>query len=342
MLSLICVPKVKIRHIGISNVSVDELRRALRLVPIVAVQNRYNYAHRSSEEVLPECEREGIALIVEDQLDRGAGRIVAIKKLEELDELSAAMAVPDEGMDLTGEQINPGQKAERAVALILMITREGRVNAGRGRQIWRRVCDGLDTRFFVIGDDRHRLARLLRFGGLFQDLDLAINAQNLRHLPLEFGVATLQIVPHLMRLDFLMAENLAHCALDQVGETFVTCGGCILACMACQQPRRPQLVRIAVLLCLHTRQRHQPGLGLRRNRRLLARSGPVVERCQRAIGYRPLDAALDRLMMNAKSLSHPKERGIITITKQYLRPLYPARRLASRARNGWTSPIPTP
>ena len=104
--------------------------------------------------------------------------------------------------------------------------------------------------------------------------------------------------------------------------------------MACQQPRRPQLVRIAVLLCLLTRQRHQPGLGLRRNRRLLARSGPVVERCQRAIGYRPLDAALDRLMMNAKSLSHPKERGIITITKQYLRPLYPARRLASRARNG--------
>ena len=139
-------------------------------------------------------------MIVEDQLDRGAGRIVAIKKLEELDELSAAMAVPDEGMDLTGEQINPGQEAERAVALILMITREGRVNAGRGRQIWRRVCDGLDTRFFVIGDDRHRLARLLRFGGLFQDLDLAINAQNLRHLLLEFGVATFQIVPTFGRL----------------------------------------------------------------------------------------------------------------------------------------------
>ena len=61
----------KIRHIGISNVSVDELRRALRLVPIVAVQNRYNYAHRSSEEVLRECEREGIAFLPWYPLEAG-------------------------------------------------------------------------------------------------------------------------------------------------------------------------------------------------------------------------------------------------------------------------------
>src|SRR5262249_59711591 len=53
----------KIRHIGISNVSVDELRRARRLVPIATVQNRYNYADRSSEEVLRECERESIIFL---------------------------------------------------------------------------------------------------------------------------------------------------------------------------------------------------------------------------------------------------------------------------------------
>src|SRR6516164_213790 len=50
----------KIRHIGISNVSVDELRRARQLVPIATVQNRYNYGDRSSEEILRECERESI------------------------------------------------------------------------------------------------------------------------------------------------------------------------------------------------------------------------------------------------------------------------------------------
>jgi pyridoxine 4-dehydrogenase len=53
----------KIRHIGISNVSVDELRRARRLVPIATVQNRYNYGDRSSEEILRECERESIIFL---------------------------------------------------------------------------------------------------------------------------------------------------------------------------------------------------------------------------------------------------------------------------------------
>ena len=47
-------------------------------------------------------------MIVEDQLDRGAGRIGRIKQLEELDELSAAVSVSDQGMDLAGEQIYPG------------------------------------------------------------------------------------------------------------------------------------------------------------------------------------------------------------------------------------------
>ena len=54
-------------------------------------------------------------MIVENQLDRGAGRIGSIKKLEEFDELPAAVAISDEGMDLAGEQIDPGQQAERAI-----------------------------------------------------------------------------------------------------------------------------------------------------------------------------------------------------------------------------------
>ncbi len=49
----------KIHHIGLSNVSVDELRRALRLAPIVSVQNRYNISDRASDDVLRECERLG-------------------------------------------------------------------------------------------------------------------------------------------------------------------------------------------------------------------------------------------------------------------------------------------
>src|SRR3984885_1920770 len=77
-----------------------------------------------------------------------------------------------------------------------------------------------------------------------------------------------------------------------------------LARMTGQKPRRPQLVRIAVLLGLIARQRYQPGFRFRRDRRLLARSRSVVEGRQRAIGQCPLDAALDRLMVYAKFLSH--------------------------------------
>ena len=157
-------------------------------------------------------------MIVEDQLDRGAGRIGGIEKFEEFDELAAAVTVSDESVDLSSEQINPGQQAERAIAFVLLIPREGGMDAWHRWQIRRRRRDGLDSRLLVVGDDRHRLVRL--GGGFFQDLDLAIDAQNLRHLLLELGVATFQIVAHLVRLDFLLAEYLAHRSLHQFGETF--------------------------------------------------------------------------------------------------------------------------
>src|SRR5262249_61940444 len=53
-------------------------------------------------------------MIVENQLDRGVGRVCGIEQPQELNELVAAVAVADERMDLAGEQINPGQQAERA------------------------------------------------------------------------------------------------------------------------------------------------------------------------------------------------------------------------------------
>src|SRR5215472_15175063 len=53
----------KIRHIGVSQVSVDELAAARRIVPIVSVQNRYNVADRASADVLAVCERDRLAFI---------------------------------------------------------------------------------------------------------------------------------------------------------------------------------------------------------------------------------------------------------------------------------------
>jgi len=53
----------KIRHIGLSEVSVREIKRARKVVEIVSVQNRYNLGDREHEDVLKYCETQGIAFI---------------------------------------------------------------------------------------------------------------------------------------------------------------------------------------------------------------------------------------------------------------------------------------
>ncbi len=53
----------KIRHIGLSEVSVAEIEEARAIAPIVSVQNHYNLVDRSSEDVLDYCERENLAFI---------------------------------------------------------------------------------------------------------------------------------------------------------------------------------------------------------------------------------------------------------------------------------------
>ncbi len=53
----------KVRSVGLSQVSVKELQAALKVVPVVSVQNLYNLTDRSSEDVLDHCEAEGIGFI---------------------------------------------------------------------------------------------------------------------------------------------------------------------------------------------------------------------------------------------------------------------------------------
>jgi aryl-alcohol dehydrogenase-like predicted oxidoreductase len=53
----------KIRHVGVSNVTVEELEQARSIVEVVTVQNEYNLEERESEDVLDLCDREGIGFI---------------------------------------------------------------------------------------------------------------------------------------------------------------------------------------------------------------------------------------------------------------------------------------
>ena len=53
----------KIRHIGLSEVGIDEIERARRFFSVVSVQNRYNLVDREWEDVVDYCERERIAFM---------------------------------------------------------------------------------------------------------------------------------------------------------------------------------------------------------------------------------------------------------------------------------------
>ena len=53
----------QIRHVGISNVSIEQIDRARRVLPIAAVQNHYNLSERDHEEVVDYCEREEIVFV---------------------------------------------------------------------------------------------------------------------------------------------------------------------------------------------------------------------------------------------------------------------------------------
>jgi pyridoxine 4-dehydrogenase len=72
----------KVRHVGLSNVTVAQLEAAQKIVPIVSVQNRYSLADRGSESVLLHCEKHGIAFLPWYPLGDGSAlRLSKVKKV---------------------------------------------------------------------------------------------------------------------------------------------------------------------------------------------------------------------------------------------------------------------
>ena len=53
----------RIRHVGLSQVNVEQIERARRIVPITAVQSHYNLAERAWDPVVDYCTREGIVFV---------------------------------------------------------------------------------------------------------------------------------------------------------------------------------------------------------------------------------------------------------------------------------------
>jgi len=88
----------KIRHVGLSNVSVDQIRKAQAIVPIVSVQNRYNIDDRGSDDVLRYCESAGLAflpwapLATNSQASAATPRLAALAARYNLNDHQAALS----------------------------------------------------------------------------------------------------------------------------------------------------------------------------------------------------------------------------------------------------------
>ena len=70
----------RIRHVGLSNVTLEHIERARKIVPIVSVQNRYSYQDREWDFVLDYCEKNGIAFLPWGPMAQGKEAHEAVRK----------------------------------------------------------------------------------------------------------------------------------------------------------------------------------------------------------------------------------------------------------------------
>jgi aryl-alcohol dehydrogenase-like predicted oxidoreductase len=74
------VDRGDIRHVGISEVTVDQIERARKVVPITAVQNQYNLVERKYDDVVDHCEREHIVFVPFYPLRGSSGKVNQIAR----------------------------------------------------------------------------------------------------------------------------------------------------------------------------------------------------------------------------------------------------------------------
>ena len=87
----------KVRHVGLSEVTVAQIEAAREVVPIVSVQNLYNLGNRRSEQVLAHCETEGIGFIpwspiADGTLSAGRGAVAGVAKALDATPAQVALA----------------------------------------------------------------------------------------------------------------------------------------------------------------------------------------------------------------------------------------------------------
>ena len=71
----------KVRHVGLSNVTLEHLERARKIVPIVSVQNRYSFSDREWDYLLDHCTANGIAFLPWGPIAQGRKANEVVEKI---------------------------------------------------------------------------------------------------------------------------------------------------------------------------------------------------------------------------------------------------------------------
>jgi aryl-alcohol dehydrogenase-like predicted oxidoreductase len=87
----------KVRHVGLSNVNVEQLAEARSIVPVVSVQDRYSLSDRGHEAVLEACEREGLGFVpwfplAAGDAARGEGAVERVAREHDVSPVQLALA----------------------------------------------------------------------------------------------------------------------------------------------------------------------------------------------------------------------------------------------------------
>ena len=89
----------------------------------------------------------------------GRRRVGGVEQTEEFDKFATAVAILDQGVHFTGQQVDAGHQGDRSMALVLVIAADRRVDAGNRAKIRSGRPDRLDAGFLVVGDHRKRSPR---------------------------------------------------------------------------------------------------------------------------------------------------------------------------------------
>jgi aryl-alcohol dehydrogenase-like predicted oxidoreductase len=81
----------KIRHVALSNVTLEHIKRAQKIVPIVSVQNRYSFSDREWDFVLDYCETNGIAFLPWGPMAQGRKASEAVERIAAARKVSTAV-----------------------------------------------------------------------------------------------------------------------------------------------------------------------------------------------------------------------------------------------------------